>query len=50
MEYTIWVNANDEDTAFNEAYKQFQSDMRCSVANTYYDDYEVECEDEDEDE
>lgn len=47
-----YVEANDEDEAFDNAYKEFQSDMRSSVANTIYDDYEIECltEDDEDDE
>lgn len=43
-----YVEANDEDEAFDNAYKEFQSDMRSPVVNTSYDDYEIECLTEDE--
>jgi hypothetical protein len=50
--HTYEVDAMDEDEAFHNAYDEFQSDMRSSIANTFYDYFEVECnEDEcDEDE
>ena len=47
--HTYTVDAEDEDEAFHEAYDEFQSDMRCSIADTSYDYVKVEC-DEDEDE
>lgn len=48
--YTHMVDTEDEDKSFDGAYKEFKSDMYCSVANAYYDNYEVECKDEGEDE
>lgn len=51
VQYHVYeVDADDEDEAFHEAYDEFQSDMRCSIADTSYDYVEVECEEEDEDE
>lgn len=47
--YTYNVYANDEEDAFNEAYKEFQREMYYPSANTWYDDVEIECEEEDED-
>lgn len=44
--YTYDVEAEDEDEACDKAYKEFQSDIRCSVASAWYDDIEIECEDE----
>ena len=57
MEYTVTfvqyhtytVDAEDEDDALSEAYKEFQREMYYPVANTWYDDVEIKCEDEDED-
>lgn len=47
--YTYKVYANDEDDAFNEAYKEFQREMYYPAANTWYDDVKIECDEEDED-
>lgn len=48
--HTYEVDAEDENEAFDNAYDEFQSDMRCSIACTSYDYAKVECnEDEDED-
>lgn len=44
------VEAKDEDEAFDLAHKEFISDMRSSVACTIYDDCQIECIEEDEDE
>ena len=40
----------DEDDAFHTAYDEFYSDMHYPCANTSYDDYDIECMSEDEDE
>lgn len=48
--HTYEVDAKDEDEAFDVAYKEFISDMRCTVANTWYDSVDIECDEEDEDE
>lgn len=45
--YTYEVEAENEHEAENEAYKEFESDMCCPVANTFYDDIEIECNEED---
>lgn len=45
--YTYNVYANDEEDAFNEAYKEFQREMYYPSANTWYDDVEIECKEED---
>ena len=47
--HTYTVDAEDEDKAFNEAYKEFQREMYYPAANTWYDNVDVECEEEDED-
>lgn len=46
--YTYCVEAENEDEAENKAYKEFKSDMLIPVANTRYDDVEIECNEEDE--
>lgn len=45
--HTYEVEAEDENEAFDNAYDEFQSDMRCSIADTFYDYSKVECNDED---
>jgi hypothetical protein len=45
--HTYGVEAENEHEAENEAYKEFESDMRCPVAYTFYDDVEIECDEED---
>lgn len=47
--HTYTVDAEDEDKAFDEAYEEFKGDMRSSIAATWYDDVEIECNEEDED-
>ena len=48
--HTYTVDAKDDDEAENIAYKEFERDMYYPAANTWYDDVEIECEeDEDED-
>lgn len=50
VQYHVYeVDADDEDDAFHEAYDEFQSDMRCSIADTSYDCVEIDCEEEIED-
>lgn len=45
--HTYTVDAEDEDKAFDEAHEEFKGDMRSSIAATWYDDVEIECEGED---
>ena len=45
-----YVEAKDEDEAYDKGYKEFVSDMRTPCANTSYDDCEIECLSEDEEE
>ena len=40
------VEADNESEAENKAYKQFASDMRRPVAQTWYDDVEIDCDEE----
>lgn len=47
--YTYEIDAMDEDDAFHQAYDEFESEMRCSIATTSYDDYDIKCIEEDED-
>lgn len=47
--HTYIVDATDEDKAFDDAYSEFMSDMRTPIANTWYDDVDVECYDDDDD-
>ena len=47
--HTYTVDAADEETAFDKAHEEFTSDMRRPVANTWYDSFDIECEDEEED-
>lgn len=50
VQYHVYeVDADDENDAFHEAYDEFQSDMRCSIADTSYDCVEIDCEEEVED-
>ena len=46
--HTYKVEANNEDEAFDKAHKEFVSDMRYPVANTFYDFYDIECDEGDE--
>lgn len=46
--HTYEVEAEDEHEAENKAYKEFESDMYYPMANTFYDDVEIECDEEDE--
>ena len=47
--YTYQVEANNEQEAENTAYGLFKQEMCYPVANTSYDELEIECLDEDED-
>ena len=47
--HTYEVDAKNEDEAFDKAYKEFQSDMRRSVSNTWYDAYDIDYDEDDED-
>lgn len=47
--YTYKVCADDEDEAFNRAHDEFLSDMYYPMADTWYDDVDIECDEEDED-
>lgn len=48
--YLYEAEADSEDEAFDIAYKEFESEMRYSVASAWYDSVDIECnEDEDED-
>ena len=42
------VEADNESEAENKAYNQFANDMRRPVAQTWYDDVEIDCDEEDE--
>ena len=46
--YTYEIEAENEDAAENEAYEEFESDMRYPVAHTFYDEIEIKCNEEDE--
>lgn len=48
--YEYEVEAKNDDEAHDKAYKEFAAEMRYPVANTIYDEVEVECLDEDEEE
>ena len=48
--YSYQVEANNEQDAENNAYGLFKQEMYYPVANTSYDELEIECLDEDEDE
>ena len=41
--YHYEIDAESEDSAFDNAYKEFLSEMRSSVANTMYDEVEIIC-------
>ena len=41
--YAYTVEADNEDEAESLAYDMFEADMRYPVANTFYDDIEIEC-------
>ena len=46
--YTYQVEADNEQEAEDIAYNNFKSEMRRPIANTSYDEVEIECLDEDE--
>lgn len=48
--YEYEVEAESESEAEDLAYEEFESEMRRPIANTCYDDVEVECIEEDEEE
>ena len=39
--HTYFVEADTEEEAEDKAFKEFQSDMRCGVSSTFYDDTEI---------
>lgn len=41
--YSYTVEADCEDEAESLAHEEYLSDMRCPVADTWYDDIEIEC-------
>ena len=45
--YAYTVEADSEDEAESLAYDMFESDMRYPVANTFYDELEIECVEDD---
>lgn len=45
--HTYEVEAKDDREAENKAYEEFRGDMCKPVANTWYDEVEIECDDED---
>ena len=45
--HTYDVEAEDDYEAENKAYKEFASDMRHPVAQTWYDEVEIHCDEED---
>lgn len=47
--HTYEVEAEDDCEAENKAYERFRNDMCNPVAHTWYDEVEVECDDEDPD-
>ena len=44
--YSYDVDATSESEAEDKAYEQFRSDMCSRVASTWYDEVEIECEEE----
>ena len=49
VQYHIYeVEADSDFEAENKAYERFRSDMCNPVAHTWYDEVEIECDDEDE--
>ena len=44
--YSYDIDATSESEAEDEAYQQFCSDMRRPVASTWYDEVDIECEEE----
>lgn len=47
---TYTVDADNESEALSKAEKEFNADMRNSIAHTYYDDYEIEGGDDEDEE
>lgn len=47
--YEYEVEANDDNEAHDKAYAEFEAEMRYPVANTIYDEIEIECLDDDDD-
>lgn len=48
--YTYTVTAEDEDEAIDKAEKEFSQDNHSAVAVTWYDESEVECQDDEDEE
>lgn len=48
--YEYEVEAKNDNEAHDKAYEEFVSDMRYPVAHTIYDEVEVTCEDDNDDE
>ena len=46
--HTYEVEAEDEWEARDKAHREFESDMYSPIANPFYDEVEVECDEEDE--
>ena len=46
--YEYEVDANNDNEAHDKAYKELEAEMRYPVANTIYDEIEIECLDDDE--
>lgn len=46
--HTYNVEADSDSDAESKAYKKFRADMCSAIANTHYDEVEIECDDEDE--
>lgn len=48
QQHTYEVEAQSDSEAYAKAYERFVAEQRSSVAQTWYDDVEVECDEEDE--
>lgn len=48
--HTYSVEADNESDAFDKAHDEFKTDMRRSVANTWYDEVCVDCDCDEDDE
>lgn len=48
--WSYTVEADSEDEAYNLAYEEFDCDMHRPIATCFYDDCEIECVEENEDE
>lgn len=46
--HTYEVDAEDEKDAEGKAYKEFRNDMYSPIATAFYDEVEVECDEEEE--